>query len=174
MAYAVVSYPELCDTDYKKIQQYRKENDEWLYTVVEPHITFVFPVFDMAEKNFIAEVEDLSGNVDKIDFVFRCAIINKDSFSDYYHALLAPDEGFSSIVKLHDKLYCRSLKPYHRMDIDFIPHLGVGTSKDKDKCKSMVDEWNEQSFSITGTVSRLSIVRYEGNSVERIREIQLK
>jgi 2'-5' RNA ligase len=60
------------------------------------------------------------------------------------------------------------------MDIDFIPHLGVGTSKDKDKCKSMVDEWNEQSFSITGTVSRLSIVRYEGNSVERIREIQLK
>jgi hypothetical protein len=89
MAYAVVSYPELCDTDYKKIQQYRKENDEWLYTVVEPHITFVFPVFDMAEKNFIAEVEDLSGNVDKIDFVFRCAIINKDSFSDYYYIAVA-------------------------------------------------------------------------------------
>lgn len=93
---------------------------------------------------------------------------------NYYHALLAPDEGFSSIVKLHDKLYCRNLKPYHRMDIDFIPHLGIGTSKNKDKCKRMVDEWNEHNFSITGIVSLLSIVKYEENSVERIRGIQLK
>lgn len=174
MAYAVISYPELSDTDYKKIQEYRKENDEWLYTVVDPHITFVFPVFDMPEKDFIAEIEALSTDVAKIDFVFRCAIINKDSFSDYYHALLAPDEGFSSIVRLHDKLYSRNLKPYHRMDIDFIPHLGIGTSKDEDKCKRMVDEWNENDFSIVGRVSQLSIVRYEENRIESICEIRLK
>lgn len=81
MAYAVISYPETSDTDYKGIQQYRKENDEWLYTVVEPHITFVFPVFDMPDKGFIAEIEALSRDVHSIDFVFRCAIINKDAFA---------------------------------------------------------------------------------------------
>lgn len=135
MAYAVISYPELSGTDYKRIQEYRKENDEWLFTVVEPHITFVFPVFEMQEEDFITEIETLAYNTQKINFVFRCAIINKDSFSDYYHALLAPDEGFSRIVKLHDKLYSRTLKPYHRMDIDFIPHMGLGTSKDKETCK---------------------------------------
>ncbi len=173
MAYAAIAYPEMNNTDYQKIQQYRRENDEWLFTVVEPHITFVFPVFEMPEKDFIAEVEDLCNDIHPIDFVFRCAIINKDSFSDYYHALLAPDEGFSRIVKLHDKLYSRNLKPYHRMDIDFIPHMGIGTSKDKDKCKKMVDEWNKIDFSIAGVISHLSIVRYENDMVETIKNIRL-
>lgn len=174
MAYAAIAYPEMNDADYQRIQQYRRENDEWLFTVVDPHITFVFPVFEMPESDFNAEVEDLCSNVRKIDFVCRCAIINKDSFSDYYHALLAPDEGFSRIVKLHDKLYGRNLKPYHRMDIDFIPHMGIGNSKDKDKCKQMVDEWNKNDFSIAGIVSHLSIVRYENDLVENIKNIRLK
>ena len=173
MAYAAIAYPEMNDADYQKIQQYRSVNDEWLFTVVEPHITFVFPVFEMPEKDFIAEVEELCCDVHSIDFVFRCAIINKDSFSDYYHAPLAPDEGFSRIVKLHDKLYSRNLKPYHRMDIDFIPHIGIGNSKDKDTCKQMVDEWNKTDFSIVGVVSNLSIVRYENDMIETIKNIRL-
>ena len=174
MAYATISYPDISNADYRMIQEYRKENDNWPFILVEPHITFVFPVTEMQEKDFIAEIEGLSINVHKIDFVFRCAIINKDSFSDYYHALLAPDEGFSQIVKLHDKLYSRNLKPYHRVDIDFIPHIGIGNSKDKHKCKKMVDEWNENDFSIKGTVSQLSIVKYENNVIETIKEIRLK
>ncbi len=174
MAYAVISYPEISDADYQKIQQYRKKNDEWLFTVVEPHITFVFPVFEMTENDFVAEIEDLAADVHKINFVFRCAVINKDSFFDYYHALLAPDEGFSRIVKLHDKFYSRKLKPYHRMDIDFIPHLGIGNSTDKDNCKRMVDEWNKEDFSIAGTISSLSIVRYGNDVIENIGEIRLK
>lgn len=173
MTYALISYPELSDSDYKQIQQYRETHDEWLFTVVQPHITFVFPVFDFPEQNFITEIEELTANTQKIDFTFRCAIINKDSFSDYYHALLAPDEGFSRIVKLHDKLYSRNLQPFHRMDIDFIPHIGIGTSKDKYKCKQMVDEWNAKNFSIAGTVSTLTIVKYEENSVSDIKEIAL-
>lgn len=174
MAYAAISYPEISDIDYMKIQKYRKENDNWPFIVVEPHITFVFPVAEMEEKNFIAEIEDLSINTHKIDVVFRCAIINKDSFSDYYHALLAPDEGFSRIVKLHDKLYSRNLKPYHRMDIDFIPHIGIGNSKDKYTCKKMVDEWNKYDFSIEVKVSLLSIVKYKNNIIETIKNIELE
>lgn len=174
MAYTAIAYPEMSDTDYWRIQQYRRENDEWLFTVVEPHITFIFPVFEMPENDFTTEVEELCSNIHPIDFVFRCAIINKDSFSDYYHALLAPDEGFSRIVKAHDKLYSRNLKPYHRMDIDFIPHMGIGNSKDKKKCKQMVDEWNSNDFSIAGVVSRLSIVKYENDSVKNIKDIRLK
>ncbi len=174
MAYAVLSYPEMNDRDYQKIQQYRKENDEWLFTVVDPHITLVFPVFETTERDFMAEIEDLGRDAHKIDLIFRCAVINKDSFSDYYHALLVPDEGFSRIVKLHDKFYSRNLKPHHRMDIDFIPHLGIGNSKDKEHCKRMVDEWNREDFSIAGTISSLSIVRYENGTVENIKEIRLK
>ena len=60
------------------------------------------------------------------------------------------------------------------MDIDFIPHIGIGNSKDKYKCKKMVDEWNENDFSIAGTISQLSIVKYENNIIEIIRQIKLK
>jgi len=45
MAYALISYPELNRCDFEIIQDYRKDNDEWLYTVVKPHFTVVFPVF---------------------------------------------------------------------------------------------------------------------------------
>lgn len=175
MAYAAISYPEISDADYQSIQEYRKENDNWPFITIEPHITLVFPVAEIKESDFIAEVEELvSNDTYKIDFVFRCAIINKDSFSDYYHALLAPDEGFSQIVKLHDRLYSRNLKPYHRMDLDFIPHIGIGNSKNRDKCKKMVDEWNSKDFSIAGTISHLSIVKYENNIIETIKDIELK
>jgi len=42
MALAVVGYPRLNNDDYRAIQDFRKENDELYYSVIEPHFTFVF------------------------------------------------------------------------------------------------------------------------------------
>lgn len=174
MAYAVLSYPDLKENDWNLIQDYRKENDEWLYTVVKPHFSFVFPVFNIQVEDFIEEVVRLTDNVQQIDFSIRCSTINKDSFSDYFHALLVPDEGYSQIVKLHDKLYSGILKDNLRLDIDFIPHVGVGNSTDKFKCKKMVDEWNRHDFEINGTISTLTIVNFEDNQIADLNEIILK
>ena len=80
MAYAAISYPEISNLDYKKIQEYRRENDNWPFNLIKPHITLVFPVTEMEERNFVTEIEDLSFNMHKIDFVFRCAIIKKIHF----------------------------------------------------------------------------------------------
>ena len=174
MAYLVLAYPELTSESFDRIQSYRKDNDELFFNVVNPHFTIVFPVFDISEEEFTKEVKDKSANSVKFDFIIRCATINKDAFSDYFHTFLVPDEGYSRIVKLHDKLYSDKLKENLRLDLDFVPHIGIGNSQDRYKCKKMVDEWNEKEFSISGRITHLTVVNYENNIVSKIEEIELK
>lgn len=173
MAYLVISYPELSLSDYNRIQNYRRVNDPLYYSVVEPHFTFVFPVFDIEQEVFLQEATSLLKGVKKIDFTLRCATINKDAFSDYFHILLIPEEGYSKIVKLHDRLYSGLFKNNLRLEIDFIPHIGIGNSLDKFACKQMVDEWNSQDFALSGTIASMSIIKYENNQVSTIKELTL-
>lgn len=174
MAYLVISYPELTQSDFDLIQTYRKENDPLYYNVVNPHFTIVFPVFNKSKDEFVSEVRKQLTGLSKFDFVLRCATINKDAFSDYFHLLLVPDEGYSRIVKLHDRLYSGDFKDNLRLDIDYIPHMGIGNSLDKFKCKEMVDFWNSQSFEIRGTIKKMDVIEYDSNSVMTIDEIELK
>ncbi|MGC8771725.1 MAG: 2'-5' RNA ligase family protein [Brevinematia bacterium] len=173
MAYLVLAYPELSKKDYELIQDFRRENDELYYKVVEPHFTIVFPVFDITEKDFITEVREKIKGVKSFSFSLRCATINKDAFSNYYHVFLVPDEGYSNIVKIHDRLYSGLLKDNHRLDVDFIPHIGIANSVDKYKCKRLVDYWNSKEFEINGTISKITIIKYENNIVTNIEDIRL-
>lgn len=173
MSYLVIAYPNLKEADIKLIQDYRKVHDELFYTVVSPHFTFVFPVFDFNESDFLDTVRDKIKGAHQIDFTLRCATITKDSFSPYYHTFLVPDEGYSKMVKLHDLLYAGNLMHNLRLDLDFVPHIGIGNSLDKYACKQMVDEWNATDFAIQGTISELTVIRFEQNTVTPIERFSL-
>lgn len=134
----------------------------------------MFPAFGLTKEEFCQTAFDTTIGVHKIDFIIRCATINKDSFNDYYHSFLVPDEGYSNIIKLHNKLYSGQLKDKLRLDIDFIPHIGVGNSKDKFVCKKMVDSWNDTHFSIKGTITNLTIVEYNNNKIIKLQDIELR
>ena len=114
------------------------------------------------------------GNFSKFDFVIRCATINKDVFNDYYHAFLVPDEGYSNIVKIHDKLYSDKLKKELRLDIDLFHTLESETPL----ILSFANKWSTggmlRIFSIKGTVTHLTIVRYDNNVVTTVEENELK
>jgi len=174
MAYLVLAYPELRHEDFELIQDYRKNNDELYFKIVNPHFTIVFPVFDVSQDEFINEIKQNSKDINKFDFTIRCATINKDAFNDYFHAFLVPDEGYSKFVKLHDVLYSDKLKGNLRLDLDFVPHIGIGNSKNKFSCKKMVDEWNRKEFSISGKIKYLTIVNYENDTVTKLHEIELR
>lgn len=173
MALAVIAYPKLSKSDYQFIQEFRKLNDPLLYTVVEPHVSFVFPVTGISEEDFATEIIKQSKGCRCFNFMIRCAVVNKDSFLDYSHTLLVPDEGFSHIVKLHDKLYDGILIKERRLDIDYIPHIGMGTSKDIQQCKVLADKLNDSQFEIKGYIDELTIVRFENNVIENLRTIPL-
>ena len=56
MAYLIIAYPELSQEDYWLIQEFRKQND-FYYSIVEPHFTIVFPVFDIEKDLFINPID---------------------------------------------------------------------------------------------------------------------
>ena len=105
MSLVVVNYPAVSREEFDFIQSIRAEHDELYYEVVDPHFTFVFPVFGLHRERFLAHVGERARGVERIPFVCRCATVVKDATNGYTHVFLVPDEGHSEIAKLHDRLY---------------------------------------------------------------------
>jgi len=173
MSYLVLAYPEISSSDYQFIQDYRKINDPKYFNLVEPHITLVFSTSNLSEEEFVAEVEEQVSGISKFNFVIKCATINQDDSGSFYHEFLVPDEGYSNIVKLHDKLYSGKFYDNLRFDIDFIPHIGIGNSEDVHVSKKRVDQLNSQALSIEGAVRVLDVVKYEDNKITTVKKINL-
>src|SRR5665213_2297616 len=110
MADLVISYPKVSESDYNWIQDYRSKFDRKYYSVVKPHLTFVFPVSDIREQEFIEEIERQSALLKKFDIEFKVATINYDPFGKYYHEFLVPETGYAEVVKAHDRLYSGALR----------------------------------------------------------------
>ena len=102
MAFLVVAYPEISKTDFEEIQNFRSQHDALYYHLVQPHFTIVFPIDNIPENVFRAEVISKAKTFSKFSFVLRSAVVNKDAFSNQFHIFLVPDEGFSALIKLHD------------------------------------------------------------------------
>lgn len=173
MALLVLAYPELSRNDFEEIQNFRSQHDALYYHVVQPHFTIVFPIENIPINIFKAEVISKAKAVNKFSFILRSAVVNKDALSNQYHIFLVPDEGFGSVIRLHDLMYSGTFKENHRLDIDFIPHIGIGNSTDKVAVKAWVDEWNSKDFSIKGQISSLTIVQYENGKVENLVNVRL-
>lgn len=173
MALGVLSYPSMSKKDYGVIQEFRKYNDQLYFKMVEPHFAFVFPTDSFEEHEFVKEITEKARGVKSFNFDLKCACVNKDSFIEYFHLLLVPDQGHSNIVKLHDKLYNDLLIDDLRLDIDFIPHMGIANSKEGLKVKQWADLWNSRDFSIKGRVESLTVIHYDGKYLENIATIHL-
>ena len=170
---AVVSYPEIQSKEKAWIDAYREKYDTY-YGFVDAHFTLVFPLENYPIGAFSKEIEKQTINQKIIHFSIHCATRNNDLTSDLWHVFLVPDEGFSEIVKLHDKLYSGALAEYERLDLDFIPHIGVGNSKDPKECKRMIDEINSMNIEMKGAVSKLQLIRHEKGIIHTFHEIELE
>lgn len=173
MLYLVLAYPNISKEDFQFIQDYRKKHDPKYYSLVQPHFTIVFSTSNFSEKEFITEVEKQVNGIKKFKFSIKCATINQDDSKDFYHEFLVPEEGYSNIVKLHDKLYSGKFYNNLRFDIDFIPHIGIGNSDNVHVCKKRVDELNSKNIEINGSVNAIDIVEYAQNKITTIKKIPL-
>ena len=174
MSLLVIAFPVIKAKDFEWIQSFRKANDLLYYQVVDPHFTFVFPVLDKAEQEFIQEIAMQAKDIPPINFEIVKAICHKDELQKgLYHQFLIPGKGNTEIIALHDKLYSGILAPGLRTDIPYIPHIGIGNSKNKDQCGQAVDELNTQPIDISGSIKNLTVVQYLNNKVTPLIEIQL-
>jgi hypothetical protein len=173
MAHLVVAYPKIGQEDFDWIQEYRKQNDPRYFSVIKPHFTVVFPVEEMEQNIFLAEIKKKMVDINKFDFELKVATINQDDSGKYYHEFLVPDKGCSDIVKLHDKLYSEVLSKHLRLDIDFIPHIGIGNSDDAKISKTRIDRLNQQGVYIAGVIDVLDVIEYKDNIVTTLESIPL-
>lgn len=173
MSLLVLAYPEVEKKDFNWIQSFRAKHDERYFNVVDPHFTMVFPVVNISERDLVIHVQKIAKKFNEFFFVIRCAQIVKDSFSDYTDVFLIPEEGYRIFVKLHDALYTDLLEKELRLDIPFIPHLGIANSLDPLKCKKLADEINSKNIEIVGAISKLSIVSYEDDKIDMLKEVYL-
>ncbi|CDG64738.1 MAG: hypothetical protein PWQ15_1677 [Methanobacterium sp.] len=173
MSLLALAYPNISDKDYQWIQEFREENDELYYGRMEPHFPLVFPVYNQRPETFIEEIKTRSSNHQRIEFTIRCAVMEKDAFTPYWHVLMVPDEGYSRLVKLHDDLYSGKLAEELRMDRPFIPHIGIANSIEQWKCKELVDQINHANLEIMGTINEINVVEYHEEHAETLEKIKL-
>jgi len=173
MAYLVVAYPKLEQSDFDWIQNYREQNDPRYFSVIEPHITLVFAINDTDKDSFVNEVKQKLAGVEPFDFALNVATINQNDDGKYYHEFLVPDVGYSNTVKLHDKLYSGLFAPHLRFDIDFIPHIGIGNSDEAQISKQHIDELNAKGVSISGKVDEVDVIEYKDGAITTVEKIAL-
>lgn len=173
MALAVVNYPALSEEDFEWIQSVRQEHDPLYYGVVDPHISLVFPTDGVDGPTFVNHVREKASATSPFEVVFRCTILGDPDFQGHAHAFLVPDEGFSDIVRLHDRLYTGPLAEFLRLDLPFIPHLGIANTPESDDCKVLIDDLNAEKFEISGRVNSLDVVEYDGETVSPVEQFSL-
>jgi len=167
-------YPRLSDKDERFIRAFRREHDLPFRDVVEPHFTMVFGVADFPTDEYAEHVRGKLQGQRNIDFVCRYAALGDDSESDDFYVFLTPDEGLSEICRLHDKLYSGELKQHHRVEIPYIPHIGIATIPDARKIQSLCDELNAERINITGTLDSVTICAYDGTKVVDLESIKFE
>ena len=173
MALCAVNYPTISSEDYEWIQNIRREHDLLFFDVVGPHFTLVFPTDKIETSELIAHVSGIAAQIDPFEAVLRCATLGAPSFMDHAHAFLIPDEGFSDVVRLHDALYTGPLRSELRLDLPFVPHIGVASTPQIDECKAIVDRLNQERFEIRARVEKLDVIGYDGKKSWAIEECAL-
>jgi hypothetical protein len=98
----------------------------------------------------------------------------KDTFSEYTDVFLVPDEGNSQIINLHDKLYTGIIRKDLRLDVPFIPHIGIGASERAEEAKELSDNLNKQNICIEGKITELDLVEYSYPELNLISKYALK
>jgi hypothetical protein len=170
----VVAYPRLSERDHAWIQDYRAKHDPRYFKLIAPHVTLVFGIADLGAEELVREVRARAAGVPAFDFELAVATLNRDSSGDYYHEFLVPEKGYAGIIRLHDRLYGGALARYLRLDIDFIPHVGIGNDTDPQACKRRVDALNAAGIAIPGRIEALDVIELLDDSVRTVERIPLQ
>jgi len=165
-------YPTLSNEDNNVITSYRKTHDLPFRDVVAHHFTIAFGVSDLGREEYFNHVRMLARQTRKINFTCRYAMLGNDDSNDNFYVFLVPDEGFSEISLLHDQIYRGPLAPYHKLEIPYIPHIGIATIPDSWKVKALCEELNESGLNITGSLDGITICEYTGSVINDLEYVQ--
>ena len=173
MALLVVSYPRISLGDAQWLASLKQRYPALTPSSLAPHFTLVFPIEGADEKELAGHIREQVRGQRAIPFALRCAVPVNDYASEDYYVLLVPDEGFSGIVKLHERLYSGPLAAHLHPDIPFTPHITVGHAPDGWLCRRVANDLNAEDFAIAGTVAHLDLIDKDGDSIRTVERFSL-
>jgi 2'-5' RNA ligase len=174
MAFYVVAYPEVAAADLQWIEDYRMVHDAYASNLIRAHFTLVFNISELDREAIVSEVEMQCRGQRRIEFELAVATINRDYFADRFHEFLVPEKGYSALVRLHDRLYSGALQTSLNLNIDFIPHITIGSSLLASESKSRVDRLNHGGVSIPGVVRCLDIIQSGEDKISTVKQVKLE
>lgn len=167
-----VAYPSIPNAQAQWIQIFRQKHDPH-FTLVEPHFTMVFGVQDIGELVYLKHIDSIAGSSKAIQFVCRYAMLGTDNLNGTAYVFLVPDEGNAEISLLHDSLYRGILKPHHRFELPYIPHITIASAKDFKSIKDLCDEINAVQIRVEGSLNSLSACVLEDGKLRTLRTFPL-
>lgn len=174
MTYLVLAYPHFAHADLAWIEAIRTAHDPQV-ALVAPHVTLLFPIAEdaVALNKMVAHVDALALTTSSIVLTLRCALVMPETGRPGAHLFLAPDEGMSDLVKLHDRLYSGSFASHLRLEFPFIPHLTVGAGNDPAALYQVAQELNNGAFALSASIDQLTVVRHAAGVVTTVGEAKL-
>lgn len=184
--YSLVVYP---DIEKQAINSFREKYDN-LVNVIEPHITLIFPIkvpTDILEEDLVNHIQEIINSWEAFDIEIKGLELSWDNW-----LFLLVKDGNSKIVKLHDELYSGKLKDFLRKDIEFIPHIAIGSftkakegydlrdpkklELDNEKYESAIEEAKKIDIGYICKVDRLSLVKLDSElkGCKLIKEFLIK
>lgn len=166
-----VAYPRWDElSTHDAIARHRAVHDAALVNVIAEHVTLVFPGPDQALADYAAHVRAVAARHAPLRLACRCAVHSPDPLQPVFRQYLVPDEGLSALVRLHADLHTGLFAAQRRTDLEFLPHLTIGTFNDAGACLQACDDWNASGCLALGRIDALAIVELrEGRLVEHER-----
>lgn len=119
--YSLVIFP---DIKKDKIDSFRRKFDPFI-NIIDFHITLIFPVkvpTEIEEVTLIEHIQSIADRWESFDLEINGLELLWDNW-----LCLSIAKGSSDVIKLHDELYSGRMNPFWRKDIEFIPHIAIGS-----------------------------------------------
>ena len=168
-----VCYPDIAPDDLAFIEELREQHDLPYCNVVAAHFTLVFGVREISEPQYVNHVQSVAASSKEIPFTCRYAMLGADDLSDAAYVFLVPDEGYSSVSLLHDRLYSGPLERFHRLDIPYIPHITIATLQDRQVAKMLCTQLNREGLCIAGTLRAVTVGALEDGKFTNLASVGL-
>lgn len=176
MSLAVLGRPSLRPADRAWIESLRSRHRGSLFgDGLGPHLTLVFPCDVTDPTTATSHLATVAGETAPFDLAFRSTLPAPDGLGSETFVYLVPDEGFSAIVRLHDRLYSGPFAEALRLDVGYLPHITLGRFCEAKLAKALADDLNNQDPEIRGRLETIELYRIAaGAPPHRLAEVALR
>jgi len=152
-----IAYPLVSNADAEVLESFRRLHDPQA-SLIRAHFTLVFACAGVDTNDYLRHVLAVAGQSAPLEFVCRYATLGADHRREQFHQFLVPDEGYSGLSMLHDRLYTGSLATCLEPAVPFIPHITLGSAPDAQAVRQRCAEFNALRLKVRGRVDALTVV----------------